>query len=185
MTDAEREAGVKLIADYRASESTVLSNDIESRQHALTRLKGIPLELMKREIAACDFDKWTQAQAEVDRLRKEALELAETIFKRLIKSLDDQINETAIAAEQRLIDAGLPLRNGDSWLLHDDSLCRALWSQGRIADRTLAELTPDNAVGCIQWFCSGEPDVPFQWSALSYRDPALAPFGGGVISVRP
>ena len=53
---------------------------------------------MKREIAACDFDKWTQAQAEVDRLRKEALELAETIFKRLIKSLDDQINETAIAA---------------------------------------------------------------------------------------
>ena len=115
----EAEAGVELIAEYRAQESISAANDIESRQKELTRIHGIPAELLKRDIAKCDHLKFIEAQEKLTALRKEALALVSPIFKRLVKSLDDQLNETAVGAEQRLSVAGLPVRNGDSWLLHD------------------------------------------------------------------
>ena len=129
----------------------------------LGRLKSIPAELMKRDIAKCDHVKFIEAQEKLTALRKEALALVSPIFKRLVKSLDDQLNETAIGAEQRLAAAGLPVRNGEAWLLHDDALCKAVWSCRHIAERTLAELSPENAIGATQWFCSDEEDVPFTW----------------------
>jgi hypothetical protein len=88
----------------------------------------------------------------------------EPIFKRLVKSLNDQLNETAIAAEARLDQAGIPVRFGDSWALHEDMLCKALWSQRHIAEKTLANLREhQDGVGSVQWITLTEPSVPFSW----------------------
>ena len=78
-------------------------------------MKGIPAELMKRRISECDHDKWLQAQTRLSELREESFLLVVPIFRRLLQSLDAELNENAIASEQRLDRAGLPVgpaRNG-------------------------------------------------------------------------
>jgi hypothetical protein len=164
VTQEETEAGVKLIVAYRQWETQAASNCIESRQHELTRLKGINAELMKREISRCDPVKFVEGQDKLAELRKEAFELVEPIFKRLAKSLNDELNETAIAAEERMERAGLPVKNGDSWMLHGDAICQAIWSRRHIAERTLSELTVDSAIGATQWLTSNEEGAPFNFA---------------------
>ena len=166
VSDQEADAGAKLIADYREWEAISAANDIESRQIELTRLKGIGLELKKREIAACDYDKWVEAQAKLSELRAQAFEMAKSLLNRLIEGLNSELNENAIASERRLDAAGLPIKNGAEWLLHEDVLCCALWSQRSIASKTLTAVSEvRDGIGSIQWFCTGEPGVPFQWAA--------------------
>ena len=165
----EAEAGVKLIADYREWETIAAANDIESRQQWLDKesrvrtVSGVEVETLRREMTRADHSKYLEAEAKLAELRKEAFEMAGPLFKRLISDLSNQLHETTVGAEQRLADAGIPLKDGDKWLLHDDSLCKALWSQRHIAERTLSELSPDSAIGAIQWLCSREDGVPFAW----------------------
>jgi hypothetical protein len=160
----EAETGEKLIAAYREQEAIAAEHDIEVRQHQLERLKGIPAEAMRREIAGCDYAKWQAAQARLAELRKEAFELVKPVFRRLAKSLDDELNAGALAAEQRLDAAGISLRDGDTWLLHLDVLCRALWSQRHTVESTLVALAEHgDGIGSVQWFLTDEPGVPFQW----------------------
>ena len=91
--------------------------------------------------------------------------MVEKIFKRLIESLNSGLNETAIASEERLDRAGLPIRNGDAWMMHDDAVCRALWSCRNITDNTRIELLQLRAgIGSVQSFCTDEPGVPFEWT---------------------
>jgi hypothetical protein len=73
-----------------------------------------------------------------------------------------------LAAEQRIDAEGFPICDGTKWALHDDGVCRALWSRRIIAERTLAEIEPKGAIGACQFFlCSEEqePHVPFSWPA--------------------
>jgi hypothetical protein len=84
---------------------------------------------MKREIAACDHNKWLEAQAKLNELREEAFKLVELIFRRLVKSLDTELSDAALEGEHRLDRARLPIKQGNEWLMHHDVLCRALWSQ--------------------------------------------------------
>jgi hypothetical protein len=103
----------QIVNTATAQESIAAANDIESRQSELGRLKGIGAELMKREISRCDHMKFIEAQDKLGELRKEPFGLVEPIFKRLVKSLDDELNQVARDAEQRLDAAGLSVRNGD------------------------------------------------------------------------
>ena len=77
------------------------------------------------------------------------------IVKRLVQSLSDELNAAALEAEQRLAKAGFPVRRGDSWLLHGDVICEALWSCRTKAEKVLSELTPGSAIGGVQYFLSG------------------------------
>ena len=72
--------------------------------------RGVGAELLRREMAACDHDAYLAAQAELAKLREEALALVTPIVKRLVKSLADELNDTALIAEERLDKAGLPVR---------------------------------------------------------------------------
>ena len=162
--DAERKAGAKIIATYREWETISEANNIEGRQGELTRLKGIPAELMKREISACDYDKWVQAQEKLRELREESFLLIVPIFRRLIESLDGELNESALASEQRLDRAGIPIKHGAEWALHGDMLCCALWSQRWIVEKTFASFKEHrDGIGACQFFLTDEASVPFNW----------------------
>ena len=158
---------MKLVAAYRVQESVVAINDIDARASALEKplaVKGVGRELLRREMTNCDHEKYLEAQAELAKLRAEALKLIEPIAKRLIKSLADELNDTALVAEERLNKAGLPIRAGGVvWLLHSDPLVTALWSCRGKAEQLLASLSVENAIGCVQFFCTNEEHVPFSW----------------------
>ena len=106
---------MKLVAAYRVQESVVAVNDIDARAVALEKphaVKGVGRELLRREMAACDHEKYLVACAELAKLREEALALVTPIVKRLVKSLADELNDVALTAEERLEKAGLPIRAG-------------------------------------------------------------------------
>ena len=162
----ESQAGVKLVAAYRVQESVVAVNDIDARAIAFEKphaVRGVGAELLRREMAACDHDAFLAAQAELAKLRQEALALVTPIVKRLAKSLSDELNNTALVAEERLAKAGLPVLTGTTWLLHTDPLITALWSCRGKAETLLASLSVETAVGCVQWFCTTEEHTPFSW----------------------
>ena len=171
VSQEEAKAGSELISEYRRWESVAAKNDIDSRQQWLDKegrqrtVSGVEIETLRREMAAADHAKFLEAQDKLQELRKKALELAEQLFKRLAKDLNEQLHETTVGAEQRLAEAGLPLKVSDAWVLHDDSLCKALWSCRHITERTLSELNDNNSIGCIQWMCSDEEGVPFSFAS--------------------
>ena len=171
----EAEAGLQLVAAYRAQESIALINDIDGRAVAFEKPhgpRGVGAELLRREMAACDHEVYLKAQAELAKLREEALALVTPIVKRLAKSLSDELNDVALTAEERLDKAGLPVRydgNIDTrtgqrtimWMLHTDPLITALWSCRGKAEAALASLSVENSIGCAQFFCSNEEHTPW------------------------
>jgi hypothetical protein len=48
-------------------------------------------------------------------------------------------------------------------VLHNDSVCRALWFRRVKAEKALVEIEPNNAVGAVQYFLSTEEFTPFNW----------------------
>ena len=49
-------------------------------------------------------------------------------------------------------------------MLHNDAVCRALWSCRHVTEKTLGELQKHRGgIGSCQWFLTSEEHVPFQW----------------------
>jgi hypothetical protein len=164
VAEPEREAGVKLIGEYRAQEDLAAANDIAGREHRLQENPRAPLapverEAIRRELSQCDHAKWISATERLREIRLEAFVLAEK-FKRLVKSLDDEL----LAAEQRLDSTGIPIYSGGEFALHHDVVCRALWSQRHTVEKTLVVVREHrDGVGSIQWLATDEVGVPFEW----------------------
>jgi hypothetical protein len=125
--------------------------------------KGVAAEILRREMTACNHEVFLTAQERLAKLRVEAFELVQPITKRLVKSLADELNDTALTGEQRLDKAGLPVRDGATWLLHDDVLIKSLWSCRGKAEAALAALSVENSIAAIQFFCTSEEHTPFIW----------------------
>ena len=163
----ESQAGLELVARYRVQESVVAINDIDSRAVALEKPhgpRGVGAEMLRREMAACDHEKYLTACAELAKLREEALALVTPIVKRLVKSLADELNDVALTAEERLEKAGLPIRAGGVvWILHSDPLVTAIWSCRGKAEKLITELSVENSIGTVQWLCTDEEHTPFHW----------------------
>lgn len=168
--DDERKTAAKLISEYRAQEAIAAEHDIEGKSEKLNQsfriktMSGTEQELLRREIGKADPAKFTEAETRLAELREETFLLAAPIFRRLIASLDGELNENAIASEQRLDRAGIPVKDGAEWALHGDMLCCALWSQRRIVEKTFAAFQEHrNGVGACQYLLTDETNVPFQW----------------------
>jgi hypothetical protein len=153
-TPGEREQAVKLIQAYRAQEAIAKTHDIDSMSKELdvmARTAGsahgsVPGEMLRRQIRDADHGKYEEAQAELRKLRAEALALITPYLKRLVISLDDSLNESALAAEQRIESEGFGICNGETWTLHTDGVCQALWFRRVKAEKTLAEIEPNGAI---------------------------------------
>jgi hypothetical protein len=103
---------------------------------------------------------------ELRRLRNEALGLVQTFLRRLIINLDENLSSYAATAEQRIEDEGFPiLCDSETWTLHGDGVCQALWFRRVKAEKTLAEIEPNGAIGAVQFFLTTEEHVPFSWPA--------------------
>ena len=76
------------------------------------------------------------------------------------------MNASALEAEKRIESEGFAILHGESWTLHNDGVCQALWFRRVKVEKTLAEIEPGAAIGAVQFFlCSQEqePHVPFNW----------------------
>ena len=69
---------------------------------------GLPGEMLRRQIREADPAKYEEAQAELARLRGEALALIQPFLKRLVASLDESLNASALEAEKRIEAEGFP-----------------------------------------------------------------------------
>jgi hypothetical protein len=172
-TSGEREQAVKLIQAYRSQEEIARKHDIEAMSRELDVMAklsknahgGVPGEMLRRTIREADPAKWEEAQAELRKLRSEALALITPYLKRLVISLDESLNESALSAEQRIESEGFGICNGETWTLHGDGVCQALWFRRVKAEKTLAEIEPNGAIGAVQFFLTTEEHVPFSWPA--------------------
>jgi hypothetical protein len=172
VTPEEKKAGEKLLADYRTEEAVSAKHDIDARQTQLDQLRrtsgdgghGVERERIRRELSQCDHAAFEASQAKLVELRTQAFELAKPVLVRLIENFNANLEEAALAGEQRLEKVGLPIRNGDSWMMHHDCVCQMFWSCRRIAEKTLAELEQHrDGIGAIQELLTSEEHTPFNW----------------------
>jgi hypothetical protein len=115
-------------------------------------------------VALSAFSSNLASQTRLAELRAAAFTLVEPILRRLIQSYAAALNEEALGSEARLDKSGLPIRNGVEWTLHTDAVCRALWSCRHKVEKTHAALLEHrDGIGAMQFLCSDEPGVPFEW----------------------
>jgi hypothetical protein len=119
--------------------------------------------MLRRELAKCDHDAFLAAQEELTKLRGAALALIVPFLKRLVASFDEALNASAIEAEKRIEAEGFSISNGETWTLHNDAICEALWFRRSKAQKALDEIEPNSAVGAVQFFLTQEESVPFSW----------------------
>jgi hypothetical protein len=166
-SEPERQQAVKLVQQYRSQESMAKELDQFARTSQNAH-GGVPGEMLRRQIREADHGKYEEAQAELAKLRGEALALITPYLKRLVTSLDESLNASALEAEKRIESEGFPILNGETWTLHNDGVCQALWFRRVKVEKTLAEIERGSAIGCVQFFlCSEEqePSTPFAWPA--------------------
>ena len=84
-------------------------------------------------------------------------------LRRLLVSYSESLAQAALEAEARLGVNGLPLRSGNSGTLHEDAVCRALWSWRIKVEKRLVAIEPNSAVGAVQFFLTNEEHTPFNW----------------------
>ena len=170
-TEKERQQAVALVAAYREQEAISEANDIDGMSNSfdiLTRFSrnaagGVEGEMMRRRISKADPEKCNEAQTKLAELRQEAKDLIAPVLRRVLVSYSEALAQAAIEAEARLEANGLPLRNGNSWTLHEDSICRALLSCKVKVEKALFELQPLSAVGACQFCLTTESSTPFNW----------------------
>ena len=117
--DAERAETDRIVFEYRVNEKLLADNDLGARQNALAEHDRNPFKKLSperhqqvlRELQTIDHEQYLVAASNLRALRQQALELASTILTRLAKSFDDELQAVAIAAEQRLEEASIPLHN--------------------------------------------------------------------------
>jgi hypothetical protein len=165
---------------HREQEALAAENDISGMSEALGKLAsvsrsagGFEGEMMRRKIRAADPDKYNAAQTRLAELRQEAMDLVTPVLRRVLVSYSESLAEAAVAAEARLEANGLSIRDGskvtinspnaNTWVLHEDSVCRALWSCRVKIEKVLFELQPINAIAATQFFLTSEEHTPFSW----------------------
>jgi hypothetical protein len=67
----------------------------------------------------------------------------------VVTSLDEALNASSIEAEKRIEAEALPAISGELWALHNDGICQALWFRRVKAEKTLAEIELNSAIGAI------------------------------------
>jgi hypothetical protein len=134
--EKEREQAVALVAAYREQEAISEANDIDGMSNSFDKLTrfsrnaagGVEGEMMRRRMSKADPEKYNEAQTKLAELRQEAMDLIAPVLRRVLVSYFEELAQAAIEAEARLEAIGLPLRNGNSWTLHENCICRALLS---------------------------------------------------------
>ena len=171
--DYEREEAAQIVSDFRENEVRAAANDIGARQSMLddhahnpfkmlspTRLREINVEILE-----CSPDIYAATQERAKEVRFHAYDLATIILARLVQVFDAEMQQAAIAAERRLVEAGIPLHNPDKsdWELwhQNEILYRHAWRE--CCRNKHDSLDMNDALGAIQWLATDEANPPFTW----------------------
>jgi hypothetical protein len=97
-----------------------MSEHLDKLSHMSRNAGGVEGEMMRRRIRAADHGKWEAAQTRLTELQQEAMDLITPVLRRLLVSYSESLALAALDAEARLEANGLQIRNGNSWVLHED-----------------------------------------------------------------
>ena len=110
------------------------------------------------------------AQAKLAELREEAAKLPRPIFERLTAQDDKELPDLALRREEELTAMGIHLfvnkqdhkgHQDKDYTIYSDPLVTA-WQCRRECVRHRG-LNKDDAIVCVQWFCTDEERTPFSW----------------------
>ena len=166
-TPKEREQAVALVAEYRRNEELYRDHDIGAMAEILEKpfgARGFDGEMIRRQMSQADHSIFLAAEAKLAELLQQSMELITPVLRRLLVSYSESLAQAAVEAEARL-EAGLPVRDGNSWTLHEDAVCRALWSCRVRVEKALFELQPLSALSLTQFCLTAENNTPIiNWS---------------------
>jgi hypothetical protein len=91
-----RDAGAKIVAEYRENEKIAVDHDADSRQREMRRLSphshGFDRARLRKELETCCLETFLKAQNRMTELRDEAIKLTRPIFERLVVEFDRELN---------------------------------------------------------------------------------------------
>ena len=176
VSSEERAAGAKIVAEYRENEKITIDHDADSRQREMSRLSpsghGFDHARLRKELAACCPETFLKAQTRMNELRDEATKLVRPIFERLVVEFDKELNAVALRREEELTQMGIPIYSDGlnsagyeqrDFAIHGDPLVTAWQCRRECARHSAINIGGETSIGAVQYLCSDESPVPFQW----------------------
>jgi hypothetical protein len=169
----EASKGAALIAEYRENEQLAIANDVSAARARIRHPECdvFEAEALREKIRGMSREKLLGAQSRLNELRKDAHALCIPILERLRDEFDRQLHEITIQREVELQQIGIPLfsdaiESGHPvrrFELHNDPIVNNLHVRREMCRHKALDLEAGDAIGCVQWLCTDEPVVPFQW----------------------
>jgi hypothetical protein len=170
----EKAAGVRIVAEYRQAEQTANDNDVglaraRTRNPETTAFEG---ERIREQIRGMSEEKFNAAQSRLNELREEAAKLVRPIFERLVEAFDKELNAVALQRESELQAMGIPLYSDRvdaagypyrEFPVHADPIVTGWQCRRECARHSALNVGRENAIGAVQFLCTEESHVPFQW----------------------
>lgn len=155
-----------LVAAFREAEEIAAANDLNARQNKLDdqnpmkKLSPVERQQVQEEIRNCNHAEFLVALQQMREYRDVACDLAKTILGRLVQGFNEELNERAWAAEERLAQDFIPFLNQGNWELHrqPDVVARHAWRE--LCRNALRYLSHENSIGSIQWLATQEENTP-------------------------
>ena len=129
-------------------------------------------ERIREKIRGMSEEKFNAAHSRLNELREESIKLARPIFERLVEVFDKELNSVALQRESelqamgislysdRLDSAGYPCRE---FPVHADPIVTGWQCRRECARQFCPTVDRATAIGAVQFLCSDESPIPFQW----------------------
>ncbi|HEY5706082.1 MAG TPA: hypothetical protein VIS96_10955 [Terrimicrobiaceae bacterium] len=185
VSDDERAEAARILKELREAEKVAAQHDIGRRTARILALEGTSgqapdlsvqeAELLRREREKCDPALFNSAQETIRASRDAAVEMARAILLRCINSFQSELEETALLAEARLAEMGIPLFedrmvNGypyRDWTLWSDQICTALHARREVCRNlwiwTGPTMEPGRGLSFIAFACTNEDLGAYCW----------------------
>jgi hypothetical protein len=151
------------VAEYRRNEELSRDNNIGAMAENLEKpfhARGVDGEMLRRKMSQADHSIFLAAEARLAEIRQQSMDLITLVPRRLLVSYSESLAQAVVEAEARLEANGLPVCDVNSWTLHDDAVCRALWSCRVKVEKALFDLHPLGALALTQHCLTTEQNTP-------------------------
>ncbi len=103
---------------------------------------------------------------------EESIKLVRPIFERLVEAFDKELNAVALQRESELLAMGILLYSDrvdaagypyKEFPVHADPIVTGWQCRRECARHSALTVDRDTAIGAVQFLCSDESPIPFQW----------------------
>jgi hypothetical protein len=174
VTAEEKATGERIVAEFRSMEKQAEDNDVGLARLRISKGEcgAFEQERIREKIRGMTEEKFNAAQSRLNELREEAVKLVRPIFERLVEAFDKELNAVALQRESELQAMGIPLYSDrlDSagypcreFPVHADPIVTGWQCRRECVRHRSLHIDGGNAIGCVQFLCTDEQVVPFQW----------------------